>query len=137
MQKTNGSVMVVNDSILETHHALTILKKNGILGDVLTKHSAWEALEFLQQEYVKGAALPRLIILDMNMPELSGIDFLQAFQHLPELICNWVSIVVVNASEQKDVHDYVIQFPQIIYYHTAPLSFDSLEKIAYQINSFD
>jgi CheY-like chemotaxis protein len=129
LRSVHGSVMVVNDSVLETYHTFTILKKTGVEGVVLSRTSAWDALEFLQQEYVKGAALPRLIILDMQMPELSGIDFLQAFQHLPALIRSWCSIMIVNGSEEKQVHDYVASFPQVVYYLTGPLSFDSIDKL--------
>jgi CheY-like chemotaxis protein len=129
VSSVKGSIMVVNDSVLETYYAFTILKKTGIEANVLARKSAWEALEFLQQEYVKGQTLPRLIILDMQMPELNGMDFLQAFQHMPHLIRSWCRIVVVNGSEEKMLHDTVMQFPQVIYYLTGPLTFDSVDKV--------
>lgn len=124
-----GSIMVVNDSVLETYHTFTILKKTGVEANVLSRKSAWEALEFLQQEYAKGNALPRLIVLDMNMPELNGMDFLEAFQHLPQLIKNWCTIIVVNASEEKTLFDEVMRHQQVKYYLTGPLTFDSIDKV--------
>ncbi|MEP7264994.1 MAG: hypothetical protein ABI772_10875 [Bacteroidota bacterium] len=127
--QSDGSVMIINDSVLETHYLLSFINKCGIEGKILTQKSAWVALEYLQQEYKAGKSLPKLIILDMQMPELNGCDFLEAFQEVPELIKNYCSIVVINAGEEKCYHDKIMQFPQVKYYLTDTLSLEVIERM--------
>jgi CheY-like chemotaxis protein len=124
-----GAVMVVNDSVIETYYTLKVLEKAGVSGNVLSCKAAWEGLEFLQKQYVKGRALPKVIILDMRMPELNGVDFLEAFQHMPVLIRDYCKIVVTNGSENQNHHDTVMKFPQVVYYLTGTLSFEMIDKL--------
>lgn len=126
---SDGSVMIINDSVLETHYLLSFIGKCGVEGKIIIQKSAWAALEYLQQEYKAGMSLPKLIILDMQMPDLNGYDFLEAFQEVPELIKNYCSIVVINAGEEKCYHDKIMQFPQVKYYLTDSLSLEAIEKM--------
>jgi CheY-like chemotaxis protein len=62
---------------------------------VLVAENGEQALRTLDQTCTApaSAACPRLILLDMNMPVLNGLAFLEAYVHMP--LASQQSIVVV------------------------------------------
>ncbi len=82
------------DILLIEDDAIEVMKLQRTLSKLETKHNIMkanngeEALEFLKS----GDKLPDIILLDLNMPRMSGIEFLQilrdddVFKYLPTVI---------------------------------------------------
>jgi CheY-like chemotaxis protein len=68
-------VMVIDDSELDLLYARIVLERLAEPVEVLAFDSARDALQSLQSAPV----LPRLILLDINMPGMNGFDFLAAY----------------------------------------------------------
>jgi chemosensory pili system protein ChpA (sensor histidine kinase/response regulator) len=84
------STVVLVDDDTDTREQLTeLLEDQGYR--VLTAHDGADALEKLMR-----AALPQLIILDLNMPGLNGADFAHRLLHNPTF--GRVPVLVVSGS---------------------------------------
>ncbi|MVN78825.1 response regulator [Hymenobacter sp. HMF4947] len=96
MQKLS-SVLLVDDDETTNYLNAHLLKQLGVTNHVLVAHNGQEALALLAQHCgAAGATCPALVLLDLQMPVMSGIDFLAAYQPQPpaQAIC----VVVLTSS---------------------------------------
>ena len=70
----NRSILLVEDNPDDEALTLRALKKNKILNKVSVAHDGAEALEFL---FTAGADRPSLILLDLNLPKINGLEVLR------------------------------------------------------------
>jgi len=76
-----ASVLLVDDDSINNFLNELLFKKLEITDQLLVAESGVEALQLLQQpDEVNG---PNLILLDVNMPGMNGIEFLEAYVQLP------------------------------------------------------
>ncbi len=74
-REAEGDVLVVDDEADTRHRTRQTLEKNG--WTVVEAANGQEALDQVAR------AIPRLILLDLNMPVMDGFDFLQALRAAP------------------------------------------------------
>lgn len=94
------------------------LKKNKIRNPLYVARTGLEALGMLRGEpgYAQIATTPALILLDLNLPKMSGIEFLQELRSDPALKDLRI-IVLTSSNEPKDraaafeydVDDYIVK----------------------------
>ena len=60
--------------------------------------SGKEALEHLRPLFSTPEEIPQFIFLDINMPEMTGFEFLNEYQHLPENIRSKCIIMMLTTS---------------------------------------
>ena len=98
MKKIPAGLLVDDDA---TTNALNerLLKKLDVADEYLTARDGAEALVALQQ-FTAGAspASPVLVLLDVTMPGLDGMGFLEAYQQLPPVQQAAAVIVMHTAS---------------------------------------
>ena len=78
------SVLLVDDD--ETANFITklLLERAGVTELMVAEDGAQALRALVTACQLPGKAqCPELILLDLNMPVLNGIEFLQAYQHLP------------------------------------------------------
>lgn len=90
------------DDIVLTKRALA---KSNILNDVIVAHDGVEALDYLkkQGEYAENTdEKPVVILLDLNMPRMGGLDFLRIVRSDPA--SKGLPIVILTSSrEDRDI----------------------------------
>jgi CheY-like chemotaxis protein len=75
-----SSVLLVDDDSTNNFLNELLLKNLGVTDQLLVAENGTEALALLARE---ADAPPALILLDVNMPGMNGIEFLEAYQQLP------------------------------------------------------
>ncbi len=71
--------VLVDDDYISVFLTKKILEREGLAEELCTFQLPEEALHYVQQSIVKQQ-VPEVILLDLNMPVLSGWDFVQALQ---------------------------------------------------------
>lgn len=94
------------------------LQKNNISNPLHIARTGLEALDLLRGSngVKKIDPLPALILLDLNLPKMSGFEFLQALRNDPQLESQRI-IVLTSSNEPKDraaafefeVDDYIVK----------------------------
>ena len=81
MQKLSSVLLVDDDSTNNFLNEL-LFKQLNVTDHLLTAEDGARALEIITN--AANSDEPALILLDVNMPGMSGIQFLEAYQQLPE-----------------------------------------------------
>lgn len=89
------------DILLIEDDAIEVMKLERTLSKVETKHNiikatnGEEALEILNS----GQKLPDIILLDLNMPRMSGIEFLEVVKD--DIILQYLPTIILTTSENR------------------------------------
>ena len=103
MDQKSVDILLIEDNADHVELIVKALKNNNVLNEVNVVTSGEEAINFLYQRgaYV-DAARPGLILLDIKLPGMDGIEFLRRIKADPKL--KRIPVVVLSTSEsEKDI----------------------------------
>ena len=109
-------VMVVDDNQIDLYIAEMVMMTTRFAEKVICVSSAREALDYLTPLGESSDGLPSLIFLDINMPEMTGFDFLTEYRTLPENIRKKCIIMMLTTSldeqdrRQAEDNEFVKRF---------------------------
>jgi CheY-like chemotaxis protein len=92
-------ILLIEDDRIDVMTIQRGLKKNKLDDKLLVYYSAINALAFLHS--ADKELLPKLILLDLNMPKMDGLDFLRIIKKY-EVLCKIPVIVVTTSQSEKD-----------------------------------
>lgn len=98
------NILLVEDDDVDVMNVRRAFKKNNIRNPLWTAGNGVEALEIL-----RGGEIPanrRLILLDLNMPRMTGIEFLKELRQDPELGATPVVVLTTSDAERDRVDAY-------------------------------
>lgn len=99
MQNKVVEILLVEDSLEDAELIVRTLKKHNLANHLLHVQDGEEALQFLMNE---NDVMPRLILLDLKMPKVDGIEVLKALKSHPEK--RLIPVVVLTSSrEERDI----------------------------------
>ncbi|WP_420581547.1 response regulator [Reichenbachiella sp.] len=116
-------VLLVDDDVPTNFIHEVILKKSNRFKQIHSVLSATEALNYLQ------AKRPNLIFLDINMPALSGWDFIDQFRSLPIEQKEDIVIVMVSTSMDPKDKQRAEVCSEIREFVSKPMSVEKIEDI--------
>ncbi|HVK78055.1 MAG TPA: response regulator [Kofleriaceae bacterium] len=101
---SQGIILLVEDNPDDEALTLRALRKNHILNEVVVAHDGVEALAWLFGEGAHAgrdvAVQPQVVLLDLNMPRLSGLQVLERMRQDPRT--KLVPVVVLTSSKEDD-----------------------------------
>lgn len=99
-------ILLVEDNPDDVTLTLRALKKNNIVNEVVVAHDGEEALEYLTATGAYAgrtvADLPQVVLLDLKLPKVSGLDVLRAVRadqrtHLLPVV------ILTSSTEERDI----------------------------------
>jgi len=119
-------ILLVEDSEADAELTLRALRKAHLANWVVWVKDGQEALDFLysEGEYAdRVAARPRLVLLDLKLPRLNGIDVLRRLKH-DEARRSIPVVMLTSSNEERDiVESYALGVNS---YLIKPVEFDKL-----------
>jgi CheY-like chemotaxis protein len=101
-------ILLVEDNPDDEVLALRALKKNHLLNEVIVVHDGVEALDYLfgTGAYAnRGTAImPQLILLDLKLPKMDGLEVLQQIR-AHERTKLLPVVILTSSNEEKDLFD--------------------------------
>jgi CheY-like chemotaxis protein len=128
MQKL-AKVLVVDDDQTATFLHTQLLKQLAVADELLVAHNGIEALQTLAQtcDEPDAFAEPLLVLLDVNMPVMNGVEFLETYpQHPLAQKCQLVIVVLTTSEHSRDL-ERIKTSPVVADILTKPLT---REKVA-------
>lgn len=103
MQNANLTILLVEDDKIDALTIQRALKELKILNPVVICENGLEALNFLND---KEKLLPGIILLDLNMPKMNGIEFLEHRQNNKTLKLIPTVVLTTSKDEQNKVESF-------------------------------
>jgi len=98
---SDGTILLVEDSPDDVMLTQRALRKNNIRNTVVVASDGEQALEYLLPRDGKPL-VPELILLDINLPKVNGLDVLRAIRANERT--RYVAVVVLTtSSEERDI----------------------------------
>ena len=102
-----------------------VLKRAGYSGRVTCYTSAAEALDHFR----RGEDLPDLLFVDINMPAVSGFEFLAICETEGLLPNDLTSVVMFSSSNRPSDLERALSFRSVMGYVEKALSVESFERV--------
>ena len=129
------TILLVEDNPDDELLALRALRKNDIAGEVAVVRDGVEALDYLFGTGNDGdsGVLPRLILLDLNLPKLGGLEVLKRLRS--DERTRLLPVVILSSSgEQRDMRDgYGLGANS---YVRKPVNFEQFVRTVAQLKSY-
>ncbi len=100
METKELKVVLVEDNPVDVAFTKIILRKAGLDRNLLVAQDGKEAIEALMRLKESGSRIPDLILLDINLPDISGIDLLTRLKDDSRL-CR-IPVVMLTGSNVDD-----------------------------------
>jgi CheY-like chemotaxis protein len=125
-------ILLVEDNALDAELTMRALKNGGLANKLLWVKDGQEALDFLFRsgDYAgREDTIPRLVLLDLKMPKVDGMEVLKAVK-ADEKTRRIPVVVMTSSQEEKDVaqtYDMGVNS-----YVVKPVDFNALAELARQ-----
>jgi len=96
MNKHFVDILLVEDNINDAELTIRELKKSNMANNLIHLKDGEQALDFLFSQ--DGQQLPKLILLDINMPKINGIEVLQKIKSDPAT--SGIPVVILTSSKE-------------------------------------
>jgi two-component system response regulator len=93
-------IILVEDNAEDIAFTRRVLKHNELNGSLIVATNGKEALEALQS--MNGSDLPELILLDINLPDISGIDLLTLIKK-EQRLKDIPVVILTGSNEDQDI----------------------------------
>ncbi|MEP7106960.1 MAG: response regulator [Ferruginibacter sp.] len=97
--------------------------------DIKTFQVPEKGLAFIQDEYIKSSE-PTILFLDLNMPTLTGWEFMEEFERFSEEIKEQISIYILSSSVDQRDKDKAQSNKYIKGFISKPLEQEAISSIA-------
>jgi two-component system response regulator len=104
------SLLLVEDNYDDEELTLLALRENRLLDEIHVARDGAEALDFLLAQgtyvYRDPLDLPQVVLLDLKLPKLSGLEVLARMRAHPRLRLVPVIVLTTSLEEQDIMHSY-------------------------------
>ena len=128
------NILLVEDDEVDVMNVKRAFKKNNITNPLYMAANGLEALALL-----RGTGKPeiprerRLILLDLNMPKMNGIEFLREVRADPELKATPVIVLTTSNEDRDKVEAYKLN---VAGYILKPVTFSNFVEAVATLNKY-
>jgi CheY-like chemotaxis protein len=130
-------ILIVEDNPNDAEMALRAMKKNNIANHVMVVNNGEEALDFI---FTRGGfadrekcSHPKLILLDLNLPKMSGLDVLKEIKNNPKTKIIPVVMMTSSKEETDIVRSYELGVNSYI---VKPVNFDKFVEAVHELGFY-
>jgi CheY-like chemotaxis protein len=124
-------ILLVEDDQIDQMNVKRAFERNKIMNPLYVAENGLEALEMLRDGRVPDER--RLILLDLNMPKMNGIEFLKNLRADPDLGHTPVVVLTTSNDEEDKVNAYDLN---VAGYLLKPVTFSNFVELTAALNKY-
>ncbi|MEY4544105.1 MAG: hypothetical protein RL685_300 [Pseudomonadota bacterium] len=123
-------ILLVEDDALDVMNVRRAFKQNKLTNRIHVAQNGLEALEVL-----RNGSLPtrHLVLLDLNMPKMNGIEFLRELRADPNLQTTSVVVLTTSNEDRDRIEAYKLN---VAGYLLKPVTFPSFVDLMAALNKY-
>ncbi|MEP1150995.1 MAG: response regulator [Balneola sp.] len=125
------SVCIIDDDKVYTFGVKKIIKSHLPENNVITFENGKKAIDGIQEIVNSGQELPDFILLDIDMPEMNGWEFLNEFEAIRAKVDKKIEIFVISSRIDANKEElYKIEWDEKVSdFIKKPVQVDALKKL--------
>ena len=131
MNNSPLNILLVEDDQVDVMNVKRAFEKNHIANPLLVAENGLEALDKL-----RNGAIPqgrRLVLLDLNMPKMNGIEFLRELRNDPALAPTPVVVLTTSNNDRDKINAYNFN---VAGYLVKPVTFAEFSELMVTLNKY-
>jgi CheY-like chemotaxis protein len=124
-------ILLVDDDDVDVMNVQRAFQKNRLANPIHVAANGIEALEKLRDGSITSPR--RLVLLDLNMPRMNGIEFLRVLRADPELQTTSVVVLTTSNEERDKVEAYRLN---VAGYLLKPVTFVNFIDVMATLNKY-
>ena len=137
MEKTEMEILLIEDNLSDAELTIRALQKHKIANNIIHLKDGSEALDFLfaKGDFINREAkkVPRVILLDIKMPRVDGIEVLRQVRANDETRLIPVVIMTSSIEEQDIVKSYELGVNSFV---VKPVNFNDFAKAVSELGLY-
>jgi len=129
MKKKLNDILLVDDSDSDNFISKRVITKANVTEKITTTYGAREALDYLSTPLEGSYPCPAIIFLDINMPDMTGWDFLDEYIKLPDDQKAEVIVCMLTTSQSEKDREKAATYNIINNFSSKPLTIEKLMAI--------
>ena len=125
------NILLVEDDDVDVMNVKRAFEKNRIANPLFVAHNGIDALSLLRSGTVPGER--RIVLLDLNMPRMNGLEFLRELRADPELHSTVVIVLTTSNDERDKVEAYNLN---VAGYLLKPVTFINFVETMAALNKY-
>jgi len=130
-------ILLIEDNIDHAELVIRCFEKHRIMNSIYHVNDGEKAIDYLfgKNEFLNRAKfpIPNLILLDLRIPKIDGLEILTQIKSNDEL--KFIPVVVLSSSEnEKDIHTAYSQY--VNSYLVKPLDFDKFSSMMEELGFY-
>lgn len=136
MQDKILNFLLIEDDAVDVMNVKRAFKKNNIANPLYIAENGIEALGMLRSDNGNAPIVPpqrRLILLDLNMPKMNGLEFLHELRSDPDLLAIPVIVLTTSDEDRDRVEAYNLN---VAGYILKPVTFSNFAQVITTLNNY-
>ena len=125
------NILLVEDDEVDVMNVKRAFAQNHIMNPLFVAGDGVEALRMLRAGKVPRER--RIVLLDLNMPRMNGIEFLRELRRDPALSATTVVVLTTSKDEQDKIHAYDLN---VAGYLVKPVTFVNFCEVMVALNKY-
>ncbi len=125
------NLVLIEDDEIDVMNVKRALERAHVTNPLFVAHNGLEGLELLRSNQVPRDR--RLVLLDLNMPKMNGIEFLRELRNDPALKATPVVVLTTSDDDRDKIHAYDLN---VAGYLLKPVTFTNFVDVMAALNKY-
>ncbi|SOD14457.1 response regulator [Pedobacter xixiisoli] len=98
MPNKTGKVLLIDDNDIDLKINSKVIKLSNFFEEIIICQSGKEGIEYITKNLDTPELLPDFILLDIQMPEMDGFEFLEIYKNFPRTFLDNCKLAILSST---------------------------------------